>query len=158
MMVVILDNLRSALNVGSIIRTCDGLGIKNIYFCGITPNPNDKKVLKTSLGAEKNIKPQCFKSTQEVIDKLKSNGIKIISLEISKNSTPINQINPKGKIALIVGNEVSGISEDILNQSDSIVHIPMKGTKKSFNVAVAFAIAAYELSLDLKWYSSNIII
>lgn len=147
-MIVVLDNLRSALNVGSIVRTCDGLGIRDLYICGITPELNNNKVLKTSLGAEKKLKSKYFNTTQDAILYLKENSYKIIGLEITEDSIPINLINKEKKIALVVGNEVSGVSEDILKECDLITHIPMKGNKKSFNVSVAFSIAAYSLTLD----------
>lgn len=141
-----LDNLRSALNVGSIIRTCDALGIKDIYFCGITPDPSNNKVLKTSLGAEKNTNINISKSTLETIQELKNEGFEIVGLELSDKSVDINKYEKKSNIALIVGNEVSGLPEDVINECDNLVQIPMKGIKESLNVATAFGIAAFVLS------------
>ncbi len=144
-MIIILDNIRSAHNVGSIIRTADALGIKDIYFCGITPDPlSNNKVIKTSLGAEKNIKIIISKNILEVILDLKDKNMKIIGLEISKNSININKFK-ENNIALVVGNEVSGLSEEVINICDLIVNIPMKGIKESLNVSVAFGIAAYTI-------------
>lgn len=144
-MIVILDNLRSALNVGSIIRTCDAFGIKEVYFSGITPGPDNPKVKKTSLGAEKNIKARVVPSTRKLIVLLKKNGMNIYSLEISKEALDIRGFMPVEPFVLIVGNEVSGVSEDLLALSNKVLKIGMQGTKESLNVSVAFGIAAYTL-------------
>jgi len=148
-MVVVLDNIRSALNVGSILRTCDAFDIKEVYFCGITPEIDNSKVKKTSLGAEKTIKPTYFKSTKEAIKRLKALSCYIVGLEINENAEDIEKFRSNQKIALVVGNEVSGISEDVQRSCDFLVKIPMKGTKESLNVAVAFGIAAYNLNKGL---------
>lgn len=145
-MIVVLDNIRSALNVGSIIRTCDAFGINKVYFCGITPEPGNPRVLKTSLGAEKNIDINISSSTYDTVKELKSKGNKIIGLEITKNSTEISNVKTGKDITLVVGNEVSGISEDVLGLCDILAEIPMRGVKESLNVSVAFGIAAYQLN------------
>jgi 23S rRNA (guanosine2251-2'-O)-methyltransferase len=146
-MIVVLDNIRSALNVGSIIRTCDAFGIREVYLCGITPGADNFKVLKTSLGAEKSIVYTNPRNTFDAIQNLKKRGYQIISLEINKSSTDISSYIPKRKnVVLVLGNEVSGISEDVLDLSDEIIMIPMKGKKESLNVSVAFGIAAYCLT------------
>jgi 23S rRNA (guanosine2251-2'-O)-methyltransferase len=141
--IVILDNIRSALNVGSIIRTCDALGVKEIYFCGITPGPDSPKVQKTSLGAEKNIRPFIFPNTRKVVQGFKDNGTQVIGLELADGAVDVSTVKPDKELALVVGNEVSGISEDIIELCDQCVMIPMVGVKESLNVAVAFGIAAY---------------
>lgn len=145
-MILVLDNLRSSYNVGSILRTCDALGVEEVYFCGITPGPTDKKVQKTALGAEKNIKPTETSSTYDTVTKLRTDGYQIIGLELSDKAVDLDKIHPSAKCALIVGNEVSGISEEIMELCDSIAQIPMKGIKESLNVSVAFGIAAYALT------------
>ncbi|MBW6431825.1 TrmH family RNA methyltransferase [Patescibacteria group bacterium] len=142
-MIAVLDNLRSAQNVGSIIRTCDALGIKEIYLCGITPDHNNKKVLKTSLGAEQNIKINIVSSTRDALTKIRKRGFKIIGLEINKKSQDINEFTATGDFALVIGNEVSGISDEIIESCDHLLHIPMQGIKESLNVSVAFGIASY---------------
>jgi 23S rRNA (guanosine2251-2'-O)-methyltransferase len=144
-MIVVLDNIRSAYNVGSIIRTCDALGIKEIYLCGLTPGCDSKRVLKTSLGAENNVLCTYFPSTKTACEVLAKDKYRLIALELTKGSMCIDKIEATEPFALIVGNEVSGVSEDILLLSSSVVHIPMKGTKESLNVSVAFGIAAYTL-------------
>jgi 23S rRNA (guanosine2251-2'-O)-methyltransferase len=146
-MIVVLDNIRSALNVGSIIRTCDALGIQEIYFCGITPEIKSPKVKKTSLGAEKDIKAEYFKNTKEAVLKIKSKKYQIMGLEITINAEDIATVKiDDERTALVVGNEVSGISDEILELCDMIVKIPMKGKKESLNVSVAFGIAAFLLT------------
>jgi len=145
-MIVILDNLRSSYNVGSILRTCDALGIDEVYICGITPGPDDNKVQKTALGAEKNIRFTEANSTYDTVTRLHSDGYQIIGLELSSTAIDLDKIHPSTKCALIVGNEVSGISEEIMELCDSVAQIPMKGIKESLNVSVAFGIAAYTLT------------
>jgi tRNA G18 (ribose-2'-O)-methylase SpoU len=144
-MIVLLDNLRSAQNVGSIIRTCDAFGVKDVYFCGITPSPENKKVLKTSLGAEKSIRQYIGKSTTETIKRLK-NKYYFIALEVTPKSKDIKILEKNNKeIALVIGNEVSGIPEGVLALCNEVIQIPMKGSKESLNVAVAFGIATYQI-------------
>jgi 23S rRNA (guanosine2251-2'-O)-methyltransferase len=146
-MIVLLDNIRSTYNVGSILRTCDALGVKRVYLCGLTPDADNQKVLKTSLGAEKNIKVIYASSTLIVCKKLLKEKYHLISLELNKNSEDINRVKIVEPIALVIGNEISGVSDDILQLSEKIIHIPMKGVKESLNVSVAFGIAAHALLL-----------
>lgn len=145
-MIVVLDNLRSALNVGSILRSCDAFEIKEVWVCGITPGPENPKVIKTSLGAEKSIKIEHFKSTTEAIKRLKALSYYIVCLEINEKARDISTLKNKGSFALIVGNEVSGISPEVQEACDILVKIPMKGIKESLNVAVAFGIAGFLLT------------
>jgi tRNA G18 (ribose-2'-O)-methylase SpoU len=159
-MIIILYNIRSCQNVGSIFRTADALGVEKLYLCGITPDPIDRfkkprtDITKASLGAEKtvvwehigkSIHPQ---KTISLIKKLKKDGYCIVSLEQDKKSVTLFSYkhNSSKKIALIVGNEVAGVPRSILSYSDTIVEIPMYGTKESLNVAVAFGIAGYQLT------------
>lgn len=144
-MITVLDNLRSAQNVGSIIRTCEGLGIKEIYICGITPDEDNPKVLKTSLGAENEITFKHFRTTLEAVKELKKSGIETIALEITDQAWELGDIQPKGEFALIVGNEVSGVSPEILKESNYCAKILMQGKKESLNVSVAFGIAAFTI-------------
>lgn len=144
-MIIVLDNLRSALNVGSIIRTCDALGIKEIYFCGITPEPTNPKVAKTSLGAEKNIESHTSTQTLELIREFLSTGKKVVALELTEDAKPVTSLKDSSDLVLVVGNEVSGVSSDVLNLTSEKVMIPMKGIKESLNVSVAFGIAAFEI-------------
>lgn len=149
-MKVILDNIRSALNVGSIIRTCDALGIMEVYFCGITPDPKNPKVQKTSLGGEKNIEIHSGMQTLPVVLDLLNQGVEIVALELTEKALPITDIEVGDEVALVVGNEVSGVSSEVLEVTTAVAMIPMQGVKESLNVSVAFGIAAFELSARKK--------
>ncbi len=142
---VICDDLRSLYNVGSIFRTADGLGIEKIWLCGITGTPNQSGLKKVSLGAEDSVAWQYIKSSWRLVDQLKKQGFQIVALELTKNSQDVKLFKPKFPLALVVGNEVSGVSDVLLKRADQVIHIPMKGVKESFNVSVAFGMTAYQL-------------
>ncbi|MBI2454324.1 MAG: RNA methyltransferase [Parcubacteria group bacterium] len=142
---LILHNIRSAYNVGSIFRTADAAGVGRIYLGGYTPTPDTKKVIKTSLGAERSVKwEKCF-NTWKLIEKLKSDGMNVVALEQSKTSRDYLKLKPKFPLAIVVGNEVRGLSSHILKRCDSVWHIPMRGQKESLNVAVASGIFLYKI-------------
>ena len=155
-MVVLLHNIRSLHNVGSIFRTADAVGVKKIYLCGITPGPTDvfgrprQQLTKVSLGSEKYIAWERVKSATKVIDKLKKEKYKIFAIEQSKNSIPYNKLSKpytlSPKSCLIVGNEIKGLPKPILKKADKILEIPMRGRKESLNVAVAFGIVVFYLT------------
>ena len=144
---VVLDNVRSRENVGSIFRTADAVGVSKIYLCGITPVPPHEKISKTALGAEKWIPWEYRKQTWRLLDKLKKDNFYIVALEKIPKSTNIFKfkIPKKCSIVLVVGNEVKGLSPEILKYADKKVFIPMYGKKESLNVAVAFGICAYHI-------------
>ena len=167
--IVIIHNIRSLYNVGSIFRTADAAGVKKIYLCGITPAPIDifgklrQQLTNVSLGAEKSVEWEHIKSAVRLIDKLKKDNHKIFVIEQSENSIPYYKfqsykVNPR-KIVLVVGNEIKGIPASILRRADKILEIPMKGAivrqahhprhlgrgKESLNVAVAFGIVVFHL-------------
>jgi len=155
-MIVVLHNIRSLYNVGSIFRTADAVGVEKIYLCGVTPKPVDEfgkprsQLIKVSLGAEKYVPWEKVESTSRLIDKLKRDGYKILSVEQNKNSTQYYKL-PKSyilnsKFCLVLGSEVNGLSQSILKKSDKILEIPMFGKKESLNVSVAFGIVAYYLT------------
>lgn len=157
-MIVILHNIRSLYNVGSIFRTADAAGMEKIYLCGITPKPVDEfgrpreQLTKVSLGAEKYVEWEYFKFTSKLIDKLKMQGYKIFVIEQNKKSIPYYKVKIRGirmysqfRIALVLGNEIKGLPPSILNRADKILEIPMKGKKESLNVSVAFGIIAFNL-------------
>lgn len=154
-MFVILDNIRSLYNVGSIFRTADAAGIEKIYLCGITPEPTDnfgkprQQFVKVSLGAEKSVKWEKAKATGKLIDRLKKDGFKIFAVEQNKKSISYYSLRLTAydlrRIALVFGNEVKGISPAILKKADKILEIPMRGKKESLNVSVAVGIVAFGL-------------
>jgi 23S rRNA (guanosine2251-2'-O)-methyltransferase len=143
---LLLDNIRSAYNIGSILRTIDGFNVGHIYFCGISPSPENPKVEKTSLGAEKNKNWSTSNNALLVAEKLKKEGNYLIGLEYCKDSIPITLVDENKlnhPIVLIIGNELAGIDPAIRKICDELVHIPMNGNKSSFNVSIAFGIAAF---------------
>ncbi len=146
---VLLDNIRSAWNVGAILRCADGLGLEHAYLCGITPPADQPAVKKTSLGAESSVAWSHHKNSLTLINRLKDQGFYILALEFAPNSAPIEQWQPikteKRPIVLVLGNEITGIDSQILEACHDAVHINMLGEKRSLNVAVAFAIAAFQL-------------
>lgn len=157
--VLIAHNIRSTHNVGSIFRTAEGFGVKKIILSGYTPYPklpNDNRlphiadklhhqIHKTALGAEELV---AFEYQEEVdIAQLKSSGYQIVALEQADNSIPLSAYKAPEKMALIIGEEVNGVDENILKTCDSILEIPMKGKKESFNVSVATGIALYALTI-----------
>ena len=160
---LILHNIRSLHNVGSIFRTAEGLGVKKIYLAGYTPEPYDlfgklkNDFQKTALGAEKYIKWEKLRYIAVLIKQLKKEKIQIIALEQSKKAILLDRfvkyqlggLTAKLGVALILGNEVSGTSKSVLQKCDKIIEIPMRGNKESLNVSVAAGIAIYELTKSL---------
>ena len=153
---VICDNIRSLENIGSIFRTSDALGVSKIYLCGISGKPPrwgfpalkvlHPKISKTALGAEKVVPFEFYSQTSRLIDRLKKDRINIVALEQDEKSISFEKFQPKFPLALILGNEVKGVSKKILKKSDKIIFLPMRGKKESLNVSVAFGIAGYEIN------------
>jgi len=143
--VVVLDNVRSSNNTGSVFRTCDALLIEKIFLCGICSTPPDKEIHKTALDAEKSVDWEYFKETSEAVKKLRSAGYKIYAVEQVENSILLNNFKPDGKIALIFGNEVKGVGQEIINMCDAAIEIPQFGTKHSFNIAVSAGIVLWDI-------------
>jgi tRNA G18 (ribose-2'-O)-methylase SpoU len=142
--VVVLNNIRSLYNVGSIFRTSDALGIKKLYLCGITGTPEHYRLAKTALKALSAVNWEYKQSAYRTIRQLKKDGYYLVSLEITSSSQPLKKIGRR-PLALVLGHELSGIENRILQESDEVIHIPMKGVGTSMNVAVAYGIAAYML-------------
>lgn len=147
---LILHNIRSAYNVGSIFRTADAAGVIKIYIGGYTPAPDNPKVAKTSLGAEKSVVWEKVFNTWKAIEELKSKGVSVAALEQSASSKDYSKFKPKFPLAVVVGNEVKGLSPDILKRCDSVWHIPMRGKKESLNVTIAAGIFIYKISEFIK--------
>ena len=145
--VVICDSLRSLHNVGSVLRTADGVGINKVYLCGITGMPDTQKhqrqISKVALGAQDYVEWEYVKQSWRLVEKRKKEGYQIISLEQTPRSINYTKFKPKFPLALIIGNESNGIKKSLLNRSDKIIDIPMRGQKESLNVSVAFGIVAY---------------
>src|SRR3989339_1191690 len=145
---VICDNIRSLENIGSIFRTADALGVSKIFLCGISGKPPSHKISKTALGAENNISFEYCLQTWRLIDKLKKSKINIVALEQAKGEIDYRKFKPKFPMALVIGNEVKGISKNILKKCNNIIFLPMLGQKESLNVSVAFGIAGYKICLN----------
>ena len=143
---VICDNIRSLENIGSIFRTSDALGVSKIFLCGISGKPPHHKISKTALGAEETIPFEYHKQIGRLINKLKKEGVEIIALEQDKKAIEYTKLKPQFPLALIIGNEVDGISKKILNKCDKIIFLPMSGQKESLNVSVSFGVAGYEIN------------
>jgi len=143
---VLLDNIRSAWNVGSIFRSADGFGLAHAYLCGITPTPENDAVRKTSLGAEDSVPWSYHKDAVKLAKGLKREGWRILALEEDRKALRLEDFSGSTqRSVLILGNEVTGVDPELLKFCDEILYIPMQGDKKSFNVATAFGIAAYTL-------------
>ena len=149
--VILLHNIRSTHNVGSIFRTSDALGITKVYLVGITPTPTDKygrarkDVAKVALGGEKSVSWEYVKNPQNLIKELKRKRFRIISIEQSRDSVDYKKVKVKFPVLFIVGNEIDGISKEILSLSDIVAEIPMVGKKESLNVSVAFGVALFRI-------------
>jgi tRNA G18 (ribose-2'-O)-methylase SpoU len=143
---VLLDNIRSAGNAGSILRSAEAFGFGHVYFCGITPTPDNPQVCKTALGAEALVKWSAHKNAVQLLEELKEQFFEIWVLEFTLDSIPLisSLSNPSQmkKFILVVGNEIIGVDPGIFQLAEKVIHLPMNGQKRSFNVAVAFALAA----------------
>ena len=149
--VIILDNIRSQNNVGSVFRTSDAFRIEKIYLCGITSTPENREVHKTALGAEDAVSWEYDKDTLSVIKQLKNEGYRIFSIEQAENTTSLENISISlnQKYALIFGNEVKGVQQEVINASDGCIEIPQFGTKHSLNISVTVGIVLWQLTVPL---------
>jgi tRNA G18 (ribose-2'-O)-methylase SpoU len=150
--VVILDQVRSSNNVGSIFRTSDALLITKICLCGITARPPDKEIHKTALGAENTVAWEYYLNTEEAILQLRNQGYSILAIEQVEGSISLNDYfpHPNQKLALIFGNEVKGVQQEVVNICDQTIEIPQFGTKHSLNIAVTAGIVLWDLFNKLK--------
>lgn len=145
--IIILDNIRSAHNVGSIFRTCDAFLISEIILCGITATPPNNEIRKTALGSTESVDWRYFDNIEEVVLNLKKEGFQIISIEQADKSLKLEKFRPKKneKYAFIFGNEIKGIDQKIIDISDDIIEIPQFGTKHSLNVSVSAGIVIWDV-------------
>ncbi|MFZ4799397.1 MAG: RNA methyltransferase [Bacteroidia bacterium] len=144
---VVLDNVRSAQNVGSFFRTCDSLNVEKIFLCGITSVPPNKEILKTALGATESVKWEYFENTIHCIEHLKSKDYVIICIEQTEKSMMLNkyEFDLDKNTCLVFGNEIEGVSNDVIEMADVCIEIPQLGTKHSLNVSVAGGIVIWDL-------------
>jgi len=148
---VMLDNLRSAYNVGSIFRTADACRAAHLWLCGMTAHPPHPKLEKTALGAEHAVRWSYFERNRDCVARLKELGLPIVALEVLPGAVPFQAFAWPRPVALVVGNEDHGVHERVLRQCDAVVSIPMLGIKNSLNVATAFGIAAYGILYQWGW-------
>lgn len=156
--VIVLDNIRSLNNIGSIFRTADSFLVQAIYLCGITACPPHKNIQKTALGATNSVDWKYFKTTQEAIEELKKSNYQIYAIEQAQSSTLLNEFSPEKNLnyALIFGNEVKGVEQEIMNMVDACLEIPQKGTKHSLNIAVSVGIVIWEFFVKLSYAKKDI--
>jgi len=145
--VVVLDNVRSMHNIGSIFRTADGFAVEKICLCGITAQPPHREIEKTALGATQSISWEYDASPLDAVKKLRADGYRIVAVEQAENSTMLQdfKVTPGEKYALIFGNEVNGVSEEVMGEIDECIEIPQFGTKHSFNIVVSAGIVLWDL-------------
>lgn len=148
----LLDNIRSIFNVGAIFRIADGVGLSQMHLCGITATPEHPKVVKTALGAEQSVPWQYHPNALDAAQVLRAAGYQLWAIEGHPRAEPLTAVHaaPAEPIALLAGNERAGVDPALLSQCDRILHIPMQGRKRSLNVAVAFGIAAYWITMGHK--------
>jgi len=152
-LVIVLDNVRSALNVGSTFRTADAFALEKIYLCGITATPPHREILKTAIGASETVDWEYQQETIQAIENLREAGYRIFAVEQTTESISLEalDIQPDSKCALVFGNEVGGVSEAVLEQVDACVEVPQFGTKHSLNVAVCVGIVSWAFFRQLKF-------
>ena len=150
--VVVLDNVRSALNVGSVFRTSDAFRVEKIFLCGITATPPNAEIRKTAIGAEQSVDFEYFKNTVQAVEKLKNDGYKIFAVEQAKESVSLENLDLQGvdKLVLVFGNEVKGVDDSVMDICDNCIEIPQFGTKHSLNVSVSAGIVIWEVFKRLK--------
>lgn len=149
---VILDNIRSCNNIGSVFRTSDALLIEKVMLCGITATPPNTEIHKTALDAEKSVPWEYFEETEAAVVKLKENGYRVFAVEQVENSIMLPDFAPeKGqKLALVFGNEVKGVQQTVVNCCDGAIEIPQYGTKHSFNISVSAGIVLWDLVYKIR--------
>ena len=151
---IVLDNVRSLNNIGSIFRTADAFLLEGIYLCGITATPPHREIHKTALGATESVAWKYFGSTVEAIEELKEHGYRIISVEQAEGAVSLENFSPAedSRYALVFGHEVNGVSDDVIRLSDECIEIPQYGTKHSFNIAVSAGIVLWEIFRKSSFY------
>lgn len=151
--IVVLDNIRSLNNTGSVFRSSDAFLVESIYLCGITAQPPHKEIHKTALGATDSVDWKYFEETQDAISELKDKGYKIVSIEQAEGSVLLQdfQIKDNAKYALVMGHEVKGVDQKVIDASDYVLEIPQYGTKHSFNISVTTGIVLWDLFKKYKF-------
>ena len=145
--IVVLDNIRSLNNIGSVFRTSDAFLIEKIYLCGICATPPNKDIHKTALGATESVAWEYVEDTLTLVEKLKAENVKVLAIEQAENSTKLNTFYPEKneKYAIVMGNEVKGVQQKVVNAADACIEIPQLGTKHSLNISVTTGVVLWDL-------------
>ena len=145
--IVVLDNVRSLNNVGSVFRTSDAFLIEKVYLCGITATPPHKDIQKTALGATETVAWEYAESTEEVVKQLQTNGVQVLAIEQAEDAVFLNDFTPKANTtyAVVLGNEVKGVQQSVVSLSDQVIEIPQIGTKHSLNISVTTGVVIWDL-------------
>lgn len=150
-LVVVLDDVRSMYNIGSVFRTADSFRVEAVYLCGICQTPPSTEIHKTALGAEESVSWKYFQTALEAVSELKKEGYEVLSVEQVEHSTKLQHFvaNPEKKYAIVMGNEVKGVKQEVVDASDDCLEIPQLGTKHSMNVSVTAGIVMYKFAEQL---------
>ncbi|AOW20945.1 RNA methyltransferase [Urechidicola croceus] len=152
-LIVILDNIRSLNNIGSVFRTSDAFVIEKIYLCGITATPPNKEIHKTALGATESVDWEYVEETVELVKKLQRENVKVVSIEQADNATMLQdfEVEKKQKYAVVFGNEVKGVQQEVVSTSDYCIEIPQYGTKHSLNISVSCGVVIWDLFKKMRF-------
>lgn len=144
-LILILDNIRSLNNIGSVFRTADAFRIQKIFLCGITAKPPHREIQKTALGSTDSVAWSYIEKTLDVVSKLKKDGIKVLSIEQAERSTTLQnfEFDAQDTYAMVFGHEVKGVQQEVINESDAVIEIPQFGTKHSVNISVSIGICCW---------------
>ncbi|MFT4699017.1 MAG: 23S rRNA (guanosine2251-2'-O)-methyltransferase [Flavobacteriaceae bacterium] len=150
-LIIVLDNIRSLNNIGSVFRTADSFLIQKIYLCGITATPPHRDINKTALGATDSVSWEYVENTIDLVNKLKEEQVKILSIEQAEQSISLNKFTPSTNetYAIIFGNEVKGVSQEVVSKSDEVIEIPQFGTKHSLNISVSAGVVIWDLFVKM---------
>ncbi len=150
-LIIVLDNVRSLNNVGSVFRTADAFLIEAVYLCGITGCPPNTEIQKTALGATDSVVWKYFKTTLEAVEHCKAERCKVYAIEQAENAIMLNAFTPDAniKLAIVFGNEVKGVEQQVIDVSDGVIEIPQLGTKHSLNISVSVGIVVWDLAVKL---------
>lgn len=146
-LIIILDNIRSLNNIGSVFRTSDAFLVEKIYLCGITATPPHNDIRKTALGSTQTVDWEYVPHTLDIIEQLKSENVKIVSIEQAENATMLNEFEPQSNetYAMVFGNEVKGVAQEVVDVSDLVIEIPQFGTKHSLNISVSCGVVVWDV-------------
>ena len=151
-LIVVLDNVRSLNNIGSVFRTSDAFLIKKVYLCGITATPPHKDIHKTALGSTNSVAWEYAQNTIDIIKKLQADNVKVLAIEQAENATMLDNFKPDctTTYAVVFGNEVKGVSQEVVSISDTVIEIPQYGTKHSLNISVSCGVVLWDLFCKMK--------